>query len=106
MKEKLTGGYSDLYIKDNFTYREHVKFKYVVEFKHIKAKAFLGDINTLSYVEFKELNKELIDKKQKEAEDQLENYIKDYNLINDSDRILKKFTVVTLGRKYVIYKFI
>ena len=103
-EREASGGYSDLYLKENFTYREHVKYRYVIEFKHIKVGALQGDINSLPYEQFKELNKDLIATKQKEAEQQLHNYIKDYNILNDSDRILKKFTVITLGRKYVEYK--
>ena len=103
-EREASGGYSDLYLKENITYKEYVDYRYMIEFKHIKIGDLKGDIHTLSYEEFMKLNKDIIEEKQKEAKEQLENYIKDYNIMNDSDRVLKKFTVVTIGKKYVEYR--
>ncbi|MDP4177901.1 MAG: AAA family ATPase [Bacillota bacterium] len=103
-EREASGGYSDLYLKENVIYKEYVKYRYMIEFKHIKVSELKGDINKLSYEELKKLNKDIIKQKQKEAKNQLENYMKEHNVIGD--RILKKFTVVVLGRKYVEYETI
>lgn len=102
-EREANGGYSDLYLKENVIYKEHVKYRYMIEFKHIKVDDLKGNINKLPYAEFITLNKDIILEKQKEAELQLNNYMQEHNIINDSDRILKKFIVITLGRKYVEY---
>lgn len=105
-EREASGGYSDLYLKENIIYKEFVKYRYVVEFKHIPMGNLKGDIHTDSYEEILEKNKTIIETKEKEASMQLENYLKDYNILNDSDRILKKFIVLTIGQKYVKYMIV
>jgi len=105
-EREASGGYSDLYLKENVIYKEFVIYRYIIEFKHIKVGSLKGDIHTLSYEELTKNNKSLIEATEKEAISQLENYIKDYNVLHDSDKVLKKFIVITIGQKYVKYKFV
>ena len=95
------GGFSDLYLKENIQFFEEVKYRYVFEFKYIKAGDLKGLLE-LPKLELIEKNKKIIQSTKKEATDQLHRYTKDYNIQNDSDRILKQYTVVVLGRKYVL----
>ena len=69
----------------------------------IKQNELTGDFNSLSKEELLALNEEYIDKKKNEAQEQLENYIEDYNIINDSEKELKKIIVITIARKHVLY---
>ncbi|MEA1974701.1 MAG: hypothetical protein U9N10_03965, partial [Bacillota bacterium] len=64
------------------------------------------DIQTETKESLIKLNKELIEETIKGAEVQLENYMEDRNIINDSKLILKKLVIITLGRKYVVYLLI
>jgi len=105
-EREAEGGYSDLYVRENVLFKEFINYRYMIEFKHIKAGELKGDVNKLTFDEILLKNKNLIDNKEKEAQSQLEIYIKDHNVINDSDKIIKKFTVITLGRKYVKYNML
>ena len=101
-ERETNGGYTDLYLKENYLYKEHVKYRYMIEFKHIKAKELKGDLNTLSKNEITKQNTSIIDQYKNQAITQLDKYIQDFNILNDSDRILKKYTIIVLGRKYII----
>jgi hypothetical protein len=74
----------------------------MLEFKHIKTSEIKGDLNKLSKDELFAKNSQLIDEYRTKAKNQLEQYMNEHNVLNDSDRILKKFTVVNISRKYVI----
>ena len=103
-EKEADGGYSDVYIKENVLYKKDIKYRYILEFKHIKQGELKGNFNELSEEEIIALNKEYIDKKQEEAEAQLEKYIKDHNIKYDSEKPLKKVTVITIGRRYSLYR--
>jgi hypothetical protein len=103
-EKEADGGYSDVYIKENVLYKKDINYRYILEFKHIRQGDLQGNFNELSEEEIIALNKEYIDKKQEEAEAQLERYIKDHNIIHDSEKSLKKVIVITIGRRYTLYK--
>ncbi|MEA1975403.1 MAG: AAA family ATPase [Bacillota bacterium] len=100
-------GYTDLYLREDVLYKEAIKYRYMIEFKHLKMnKLKRDDIQTETKESLIKLNKELIEETIKGAEVQLENYMEDRNIINDSKLILKKMVIITLGRKHVICKVI
>jgi hypothetical protein len=101
-ERESSGGYADLYIKENYLYKEHVKYRYMMEFKHIKAGELKGDLNGLSKDDVLKQNAAIIDQYKSDARKQLDKYMQDFNVLHDSDRILKKYTVVVLGRKYIV----
>jgi hypothetical protein len=101
-ERESSGGYADLYIKENYLYKEHVKYRYMMEFKHIKAGELKGDLNGLSKDDVLKQNTTIIDQYKSDARKQLDKYMQDFNVLHDSDRILKKYTVVVLGRKYIV----
>jgi hypothetical protein len=101
-ERESSGGYADLYIKENYLYKEHVKYRYMMEFKHIKAGELKGDLNGLSKDDVLKQNTSIIDQYKSDARNQLDKYMQDFNVLHDSDRILKKYTVVVLGRKYIV----
>jgi hypothetical protein len=101
-ERESSGGYADLYIKENYLYKEHVKYRYMMEFKHIKAGELKGDLNGLSKDDVLKQNTAIIDQYKSDARKQLDKYMQDFNVLHDSDRILKKYTVVVLGRKYIV----
>ena len=104
-ERESSGGYTDLYLREDVLYKEALKYRYMIEFKHIKLKELKREDITLETKDsIIKLNKALIDDTIKKAKIQLENYIQDKNIINDSKLILNKLIVITLGRKYVIYK--
>jgi hypothetical protein len=82
-------GYSDLYLKEGITYKEEVKYRYLLEFKHIKET---------------EYTEALLEKKKEEAKKQLEKYIKDYKLQEDSEKPLKKMIIITIGKNDTYYE--
>ena len=95
------GGFSDLYLKENIQFFEEVKYRYVFEFKYIKAGDLKG-LSELPRLELIEKNKKIIQNTKQEATNQLHRYTKDYNIQNDSNRLLKQYTIIVLGRKYVL----
>ena len=101
-EREANGGYSDLYLKENYLYAEHVKYRFMIEFKHIKTGDLKGDLNALSKDEIIKQNTTLIDKYKGDAKKQLNKYMQDFNVLQDSDRILKKYTIIVLGRKYIV----
>ncbi|MEA1975964.1 MAG: PD-(D/E)XK nuclease domain-containing protein, partial [Bacillota bacterium] len=104
-ERKAKDGYTDLYLREDVLYKEAIKYRYMIEFKHLKMnKLKRDDIQTETKESLIKLNKELIEETIKGAEVQLENYMEDRNIINDSELILKKMVIITLGRKYVIYE--
>ena len=101
-EREANGGYTDLYLKENYLYAEHVKYRFMIEFKHIKTGDLKGDLNALSKDEIIKQNTTLIDKYKGDAKKQLNKYMQDFNVLQDSDRILKKYTIIVLGRKYIV----
>jgi len=102
-EKEANGGYTDVYIKENVLYKKDINFRYILEFKHIKQGELAGNFNELSEEKILNLNKEYINKKQEEAKNQLEKYIKDYNIVYDTVKPLKKIIIITIGRRYVKY---
>ncbi|MEA1973975.1 MAG: AAA family ATPase [Bacillota bacterium] len=99
-------GYTDLYLREDVLYKEAIKYRYMIEFKHLKMnKLKRDDVQTETKESLIKLNEELIEETINGAKKQLDNYIEDRNIINDSELILKKLVVITLGRKYVVYRF-
>jgi hypothetical protein len=82
-------GYADLYLKEGITYKEEIKFRYLIEFKHIKQKEF---------------SDEKLEKKKKEAKEQLEKYKNDYKIKEDGVRPLKKLIIITIGKNDIVYE--
>jgi hypothetical protein len=73
-EKEANGGYSDIYVKENVLYKEYVKYRYVLEFKHIKKGNITGDFDKMSKEEIVALNKDYIEVKKQEAKEQLERY--------------------------------
>jgi hypothetical protein len=82
-------GYSDLYLKEGVTYKEEVKYRYLLEFKHIKQKNFSA---------------ESLEAKKQEAKAQLEKYLLDNKIKEDSLKPLKKMIIVTIGKNDLEYE--
>ena len=102
-EKEANGGYTDLYIKEGVLYKEAIKYRYMIEFKHIKE----GELKKYDKEDRKQLildNKELIEKNKAQAKEQLYKYMKEYNVQNDSEKELKKYIVIVLGKKYVEYE--
>jgi len=100
-EKEATGGFADLYIKENVQYKKDIHYRFMFEFKHIKQNELKGDFDKLTEQEILELNREHISKVRSEAIAQLERYMKDHNVLKDSDKPLKKVIVITIARKYV-----
>ncbi|OGO84490.1 MAG: hypothetical protein A2Y24_01885 [Clostridiales bacterium GWE2_32_10] len=105
-EKSADGGYTDLYIKENVLYKEHIKYRYMIEFKHIKEKELKGDTKTESKEAILEKNKDIIERNKDEAKQQIERYMEEYNIINDSEKELKKLVVITVGRKYAVWEIV
>jgi hypothetical protein len=105
-EKEANGGYSDVYVKENVLYKEYVKYRYVLEFKHIKKGDLSGDFDKMSKEDIVAQNKDYIGAKKHEAKEQLERYIKDHNVLYDSNKILNKVIVITLARRQVLYEFV
>jgi hypothetical protein len=103
-EKEANGGYSDLYIKENVLYKEDIHYRFMFEFKHIKQGELKGDFQQLSREEILEINKEYLEKKEKEAWAQLEQYIQDHNVWFDNKKPLKKVVVLTIARRHVMYR--
>ncbi len=102
-EKKASDGYTDLYLKEDVIYKEYIKYRYVIEFKHVKLSELKRDKTENETVEsLINLNNEKIEQLEKGAVTQLKNYIKEKNIINDSNLTLKKLVIITLGRKYAI----
>ncbi|HAN10197.1 MAG TPA: hypothetical protein DCP90_06255 [Clostridiales bacterium] len=108
-EKETNGGYTDLYIKEGVLYKEAVRYRYMIEFKHIKEK----ELKEVESGELKgesekrrvlESNNELINKKKEEARAQLYRYMEEHNVQEDSEKELKKYIVIILGKKYVEYE--
>ena len=54
----------------------------------------------------KSKNKQIIDTKKEEASKQVDEYIKEENIIKATDKEIRKLIVVTLGKRYVEYEFV
>ncbi len=104
-EKEAAGGYTDLYLRENVKYREAINYNYLIEFKHIKSKDIKGNLSKDSQQEILRKNKQIIDIKKKEARKQLDEYIKERNIIKATDKEIKKLIVVTLGKQYVEYEF-
>ncbi len=102
-ERQANGGRTDLYVKENFIYKEHVKYRYIIEFKHIKMSEIKGDAIKETKEEILAKNKDKIESLKKEAQKQIDEYIKDYNVINDSEKELEKCIIITIGQKYVLH---
>jgi hypothetical protein len=102
-EKEASGGYSDLYIKENVLYKEDIHYRFMFEFKHIKQSELKGEFNVLSKEEILEINKDYIAEKEEEAWKQLEQYIKDHNVLFDNKKPLRKVVVITIARRYVLY---
>jgi hypothetical protein len=100
-ERQADGGYSDLYVKEGYLFNEYVKYRYIFEFKYIKRSEITGDVLITPKEELYKKNSALIASYKDAAKKQLAQYMTDFNVINDSDRILKKYTIVVIGRKYV-----
>ena len=107
-EKETNGGYTDLYIKEGVLYKEAVTYRYMIEFKHIKEGELKAENNELEGTDEKERvianNINIINKKKEEARKQLYRYMQEYNVQNDSEKELKKYIVVVLGKKYVEYE--
>jgi hypothetical protein len=101
-EKETNGGRSDLYIKENYLYGEHVKYRYMIEFKHIKMQDVKGDAVKETREEIIEKNKEKIEELKQDALNQMETYIKDYGVIYDSEKELVRVIIITIGQKYVL----
>lgn len=100
-------GYTDLYLREDVLYKDAIKYRYMIEFKHLKMSELKREnIQSETKESIIKLNENLIEKTINGAKKQLDNYIEDRNIINDSKLILKKLVVITLGRKYVIYRLL
>ena len=88
-EKEVRDGYSDLYIKESFQYKEEVKYRYLIEFKHIKKNDY---------------SEKELEKKKAEAKEQLEKYIKDKRLELNGERPLKKLIIITIGKKETFYE--
>ncbi|HBY20160.1 MAG: hypothetical protein A2Y24_00720 [Clostridiales bacterium GWE2_32_10] len=105
-EKSADGGYTDLYIKENVLYKEHIKYRYMIEFKHIKEKDLKGDTKNESREMIIEKNQGIIEENKTKAKMQLERYMKEYNIINDSEKELKKLIIITVGRKYAVWEVV
>ena len=105
-EREASGGYTDLYLRENVRYKEAINYNYLMEFKHIKSKDLKGSLSKDSQQEILKKNKQIIDKKKKEARNQLNEYIKEINIIKATNKEIRKLMVVTLGKKYVEYEFV
>ncbi|MEA1974344.1 MAG: AAA family ATPase, partial [Bacillota bacterium] len=106
-ERKAKDGYTDLYLREDVLYKEAIKYRYMIEFKHLKMSELKREnIQSETKESIINLNKQLIEETINGAKKQLENYMEDRNIINDSKLLLKKMVIITLGRKYVIYKVI
>lgn len=106
-EKQAKDGYTDLYIKEDVLFKDAFKYRYLIEFKHLKMSDLKREnINTETKKSLIKLNKKYLDRKINQAKVQLNNYIKDKNILNDSNLLLKKIVVVTIGRKYVFYKVV
>ncbi|HBY19737.1 MAG: hypothetical protein A2Y24_08235 [Clostridiales bacterium GWE2_32_10] len=107
-EKETNGGYTDLYIKEGVLYKEAVKYRCMIEFKHIKEGELKTENNQLGYTDEKERmiesNIAIITKKKQEARKQLYRYMEEHNVQNDSEKELKKYIVLVLGKKYVEYE--
>ncbi|MEA1974703.1 MAG: AAA family ATPase, partial [Bacillota bacterium] len=67
-------GYTDLYLREDVLYKDAIKYRYMIEFKHLKLGDLKrDDIQTETKESLIKLNKELIEETIKGAEVQLEN---------------------------------
>ncbi|OGO84356.1 MAG: hypothetical protein A2Y22_05250 [Clostridiales bacterium GWD2_32_59] len=108
-EKEANGGYTDLYIKEGVLYKEAVNYRYMIEFKHIKEKELRevesGELKVESEKQqVLDSNRELVDKKKEEARAQLYRYMEEHNVQEDSEKELKKYIVIILGKKYVEYE--
>jgi len=88
--EKENGNsYADLYLKEGIIYKEEVKYRYLLEFKHIKQKDFTDEV---------------LEIKKNEAREQLEKYKSDKKIIDDGKKPLKEMIIVTIGKNEMVYE--
>ncbi len=104
-EREASGGYADIYLRENVKYKEAIKYNYLMEFKHIKSKDLKGDLLKDSQEEIFQKNRELIEARKGEARKQLDMYIKEKNIFKSTGKEIRKMIVVTLGKKYVDYEF-
>jgi hypothetical protein len=104
-EREASGGYADIYLKENVKYKEAIRYNYLIEFKHIKGADLKGDMLIDSREEILKKNREQIEESKNKAFRQLDSYIKEKNIFEASEKEIKKMIVITLGKKYEVYQF-
>jgi len=92
-EKETSEGYLDIHFKAATQYSQYIKYDYVIEFKHINE----SEVKTKIQKDIK-IKTEL-----KKASLQLEKYMCDENIKNESDKEIKKLVVITIGKNDVVY---
>ena len=88
-EHESTEGYIDVYLKASTNLDKYVNYNYVIEFKHIKEKGLKTKVK----------KEKALEKAKQEASEQLDNYMQDYRIQEDSGgKEIKKLVIITLGK--------
>lgn len=83
-----------IYFEGVIQFSQYINYNYVIEFKHIKESDVKNKIKKDQKI------KEELEK----ASLQLDKYMKDENIKNESDKEIKKLVVITFGKNDVVYE--
>ncbi len=89
-------GYLDIYFQAGTQYIKYTNYNYVIEFKH----------TTETQIKTKAKKEQRIKEELQNASVQLENYMKDENIHQESELPVKKLVVITIGKNDVVYQIL